>query len=202
MKRRGLRLGTILLVAVVALVMLGGITFLARSIIGNGGNSGGSSNDNQGSVGQTILSNPGKNATIAMSVRGPVVAQENHYDIDLKITSSSRNLVIYRGYDRKKVIKRIDLDNSDKAFSDLSLALNNNGFMNESKGSATKNNGLCASGQLIDFRVSDGDKSQDLWTTSCGTGLGNFSGRSSTVVDLLLNQIPGSRQAIAEAKNQ
>lgn len=201
MKRRGLRLGTVLLVAVVALVMLGGITFLARSIIGGGGNNGGGSSNNQGSVGQTILANPSKNSTIAMSVRGPVVAQENHYDIDLKITSSGRNLVIYRGYDRKKVAKRIDLDNSDRAFNDLSLALSNNGFMSEAKGNVTKNNGLCASGQLIDFRVSDGDKSQTLWTTSCGSNLGNFGGRSSVVVDLLLNQIPGSRQAIAEAKN-
>lgn len=194
-------MGTVLLIIVVVLVMLGGITYLARSIFNSNNGGGAPAISNNNTTGQKILTNPGKDTKITMSVRGPVVAKEKHYDVDLTIGQSSRNLVIYKDYDRKDVTKRIDLDNSPKAFSDLSLALNNNGFMTESKEEVEKNNGLCSSGQLITFKVVDGDKSQELWTTSCSANLGNFGGKGSIVVDLLLKQIPGASQAIADAKD-
>lgn len=202
MRKRGLRLGAILLIIVVVLVMLGGITYLARSIFSSNNTANNSVNNNNGAaIGQKILTNPSKDAKITMSIRGPVVAKEKHYDVDLTISQSSRNLVIYKDYDRKDVTKRIDLDNSDKAFGDLALALNNNGFMTESKAEVEKNAGLCSSGQLITFRVSDGNKTQELWTTSCSANLGNFGGKGSIVIDLLLKQIPGASQAIADAKD-
>ena len=181
MHRRGTgRFGVVLLIIVVAIVMIGGIVFLGQLIFGGGGqNAATQTNDN------SLLTQPTDNTVVEMTVRGPVVARESHYDIDMTISRDKRTIVIYR---------------DQGAFNDLLLALNDSGYTTSVESSTEKNDGLCSSGQLIDFILRDGDNvKSDLWTTSCG-GAGNFAGQSSAVINLLLNQIPDSRDAIKAVK--
>ena len=55
--------------------------------------------------------------------------------------------------------------------------------------------------RLITFTLKDGDETKsDAWTTSCASITGDFAGQSSAVIQLLLDQIPGSRDAIGAVK--
>ena len=196
MHRRGTgRFGVVLLIIIVAIVMIGGIVFLGQMIFGGGGqNAATQTNDN------SLLTQPTDNTVVEMTVRGPVVARESHYDIDMTISRDKRTIVIYRGYNRDEEFKRMELDNDQGAFDDLLLALNDSGYTTSVESSTEKNDGLCSSGQLIGFILRDGDNvKSDLWTTSCG-GVGNFAGNNSAVIRLLLDQIPGANDAIRQAK--
>lgn len=193
--RSSARIGIALLIVIVAVIMLGGAVFLAQSLFAGGAN--------KTQSGETsLLSEPTDNTTVKMIVRGPIVAKENHYSIQLDINNSKRRLVIYRGYDQAEEVQKIELDNDAGAFTDLLLALRDNRYTDSIVTSIEKNDGLCASGQIIDFQLADGDQiKSDLWTTSCASVRGNFGGNSTSIIQLLLDQIPGSREAISQAKS-
>lgn len=195
-RRSSARIGVVLLIVIIAIVLISGIVFLAQSLFGGGG---GSQPVQSGE--SSLLTEPTDNTTVAMSVRGPVTAREHHYDIQLEISATKRLLFITTGYDNPTEVKRIELDNDKGAFTDLLLALNAAGYTSKAEATANKNDGLCATGQLITFTLKDGDETKsDVWTTSCASVTGDFAGHSSTVIQLLLDQIPGSRDAIRTAK--
>ena len=196
-RRSSARFGVVLLIVVIAVVIIGGIVFLAQSLFGGASQP---SADNQPPA-TNLLTKPTDNTTVVMAVRGPVTAREDHYDIKMEISATKRLLVITLGYDEPKEVKRIELGNDRGAFTDLLLALNDNGYLNQAKPSVEKNDGLCAGGQLINFMTKDGDDTKsDTWTTSCPAVTGSFAGQSTEIINLLLDQIPGSYDAIAAVK--
>lgn len=198
MRRNGkTRLGNLLLIAIVALVMISGVVFLARSIFGGGSGSAASNNQTK------LLTEPADNTVITMNVRGPITAKERHYDIAIELSASQRRLVIYKGYDKSEELKKIELDNSSQAFKDFLLALSRAGFVNKTTAAVDKDNGLCAGGQIIDFGLLQGDQVKyDAWTTSCSATPGNFTGNNSGVINLLLGQIPDARSTISSIQSQ
>lgn len=194
-RRSSARIGVVLLIIIIAIVLISGIVFLAQSLFGGGGNQPVQSGDS------SLLTEPTDSTAVLMSVRGPVTAREHHYDIQLEISATKRLLVITTGYDNPVEVKRIELDNDKGAFTDLLLALNAAGYASKTENAASKNDGLCATGQLITFALKDGDETKsDVWTTSCAGVTGDFAGQSSAVIQLLLDQIPGSRDAIGAVK--
>lgn len=194
-RRSSARVGVVLLIVIIAIVLISGIVFLAQSLF-----SGDSSQPVQPGE-SNLLTEPTDNTVVAMSVRGPVTARESHYDIKLEISATKRLLVITTGYDNPTEVKRIELDNDKGAFTDLLLALNAAGYTSKTENTVSKNDGLCATGQLITFTLKDGDEMKsDAWTTSCASVAGDFAGHSSAVIQLLLDQIPSSRDAIGSVK--
>lgn len=194
-RRSSARIGVVLLIIIIAIVLISGIVFLAQSLFSGGGNQPVQSGDS------SLLTEPTDSTAVVMSVRGPVTACEHHYDIQLEISATKRLLVITTGYDNPVEVKRIELDNDKGAFTDLLLALDAAGYASKTENAVSKNDGLCATGQLITFTLKDGDGTKsDAWTTSCAAVTGNFAGQSSAVIQLLLDQIPGSRDAIGAVK--
>lgn len=194
-RRSSARIGVVLLIIIIAIVLISGIVFLAQSLFGGGGNQSVQSGDS------SLLTEPTDSTAVVMSVRGPVTAREHHYDIQLEISATKRLLVITTGYDNPVEVKRIELDNDKGAFTDLLLALNAAGYASKAENTVSKNDGLCATGQMITFTLKDGDEMKsDVWTTSCAGVTGDFAGQSSAVIQLLLDQIPSSRDAIGAVK--
>lgn len=190
------RLGISLLVVIVALVMIGGIAFLAQSIFG-----GASNKPMAGNSQVKLLTEPTDNTVVTMTVRGPITAKEKHYDITVELSSTQRKLVIYKGYNKIEESKKIELDNDSQAFRDFLLALNQAGFVNKLADDVAKDNGMCANGQIINFAIRQGDQAKyDAWTTSCGDVTGDFAGNNAQVIDLIVGQIPGAKAAIASAQ--
>lgn len=194
-RRSSARIGVVLLIIIIAIVLISGIVFLAQSLFSGGGNQPVQSGDSG------LLTEPTDSTAVLMSVRGPVTAREHHYDIQLEISATKRLLVITTGYDNPVEVKRIELDNDKGAFTDLLLALNAAGYASKAENTVSKNDGLCSTGQMITFTLKDGDEMKsDVWTTSCAGVTGDFAGQSSAVIQLLLDQIPGSRDAIGAVK--
>ncbi len=169
---------------------------------------GGSSNRKATKPAETVvadlLENPTATTRVEVKVRGPVVARENHYDIDISLTSTSRQVKVYRGYGRTNVAKEINLGNDNNSFNTYLKALKNRGFGKETTEKvANKDDGICPKGQLIEYIVrDDSTMGSDLWTTSCGDVQGSFGGNSQGVIDLTLAQIPGAKEAIDEVQRQ
>lgn len=192
MKRGGpTRLGIILIVLIFAAVIIGAIIWAGQNIFGE------NTETSQLSAAQKLLSKPDDETAIVLLVRGPITAQENHYSISAKISSSSRNLTIDQGYSGKNVVNQ-SFANSTNAFSDMMAVLNREGFMNKQITNLTTA-GICANGQVLNFQIFDGSrKVGDLWSDSCGDN-GTFAGNSS-VIQTILGQIPNSNDTITKAK--
>jgi hypothetical protein len=195
---RPTRLGIGLLVIVLAGLVIGGLVWLGGAIFSNGQDQTVES-DNL-NAGQRLLESPTDKTAVRLTVRGPIVAKEQHYSIALTINASRRSLLIFRGYDGE-IMATTDFDNNRAAFDDLLAALNRAGMMNSTTEGTNDNAGVCAIGQLIQFEVLDDDKTaKKLWTTSCVGIEGNFDGLAANVVDLFLRQVPGGRGLIDQAK--
>lgn len=196
MRRTKIPFGAIALVILIAMVMIGGIVFLAQTIFG--GKNEPKKSEQQ--VTHSILE-PTDSTVVRMEVRGPVLAKERHYEISTSITPNQRKLVIYKGYGREDVLKTMELGNTKEAFANFLAALGDNGFIKANEKSAQKSSGLCASGQLIDFILDNGSYGKsELWTTSCGDIEGSFNGNGAAVTNLILGQLPGSKAAIDEVQ--
>jgi len=207
MKRGGpTRLGAGLIVLIMAVVIIGAAVWAGRTFFGSG-----SGGDKEVIVdrAQELLDEPTEATAVRMSVRGPITAQENHYSIALTISSTARNLTIWRSYDGS-VMTSENLTNSTASFNDFMAALNRAGYLKETR-AEEENQGICAVGQLINFEIFEyqaneqGEITEELakklWTTSCSGLTGNFGGLTTNVIDLFLNQIPDARNRISAAKS-
>ena len=196
--RRGkpTRLGSAIIAIIFAVILISGLVWAGQMILG-----GGSSNKTETiSAGQKLMNSPTDKTAVRMSVRGPVVAKENHYSIVMTIARDSRQITTFRGYNGE-VIETKTIGNTEAAFDDFMAALNRAGYMKKNNSSVSENQGICAVGQLIQFEVlDDGKSAQKLWTTSCGKVGGNFGGMVVNIEELFLNQIEDSRKIIDRAK--
>ncbi len=197
--RRGrpTRAGAVLLMIIAAIVLVGGLLWAGQALF----NGGSTSSQDTLSAGQKLLNTSTSATSVRMSVRGPIVAKENHYAIVISISQTERTITTFEGYDGQ-VLSTQTLGNTKAAFSDFLAALNRAGYMTENKAAGTENQGICAVGQLIFFEILESDKSvEKLWTTSCPKLNGNFGGLVINVQNLFLSQIPNSRGIIDDAKN-
>ncbi len=206
--RRGqpTKLGRVLLIVIVVAVFIGALVWAGRALLG--GNN--TAKTDEVNAGQKLLDKPTDQMAVRMSVRGPIVATENHYSIVMTISQTNREIVTFRGYDGE-VIQDEKLGNNQAAFRDFLAALNRAGFMQETLNVDEPNQGICAIEQLITFEVLEyqhDDKgavteksAKKLWTTSCPDLNGNFAGLVVNVEDLFIKQIPDARAVIDHAKN-
>jgi hypothetical protein len=186
----------LLLLLLMAVGAIGGIIFAGRLIFG--GNS--TSPSDEQTAAQKLTASPTDNTVVVMSVRGPVVAAENHYAIAVRISQNARQITTWRGYDGE-VLHDQTAANTTAGFTQFMMALSRAGYMDENSNAVADNTGICAVGQVIEFVIFDGDKEvKRLWTTSCAGIVGSFAGLSSNVIQLFLNQIPDSRNIIADTK--
>lgn len=196
--RRGqpTRLGSVLLIIAIVAIVLSAVLWATRTLFSN------DSTDEpvELNAGQQLLNEPTDQTAVRMSVRGPIVASEQHYSIVITISQSSRSITTYRGYEGE-VIETKTLPNTAAAFSDLLSALNRASYMEENTSVTQDPAGICAVGQLIQFEMLSGAESvKKLWTTSCRNLEGTFNGLESNVERLLIGQIPEAQSIINRAK--
>lgn len=199
--RRG-RPGVILII-ILAIALIGGIFWLAKALIFDN-NSGAKNSVEQLNDGEKLLKERGENLGLRLSVRGPIVAPENHYSLALTVKQDSRNLTIWRGYNGE-IFKKIERKNSAKSFADFLAAAERAGIATEKNSGQNEQNlaGICASGQLIRFEILEKNAAKfSLWTTSCNGISGNFGGAHNNLIELFLKQIPDAKKEINLAKNR
>lgn len=189
------RILPILLVLIVVAIAIAGLVSLGRMIFG-----GESADPNQVDVGREALLNTSVDRSVRMTVRGPIVADEEFRSFQVTISPTSRRIVTYSGY-LENTIETKQYSNNVKAYEEFVHALDKANMMNGQafEGEKDDTRGICATGNVYEFEVVRGGESvKRLWTSTCKGSPGSFKASVKQVESLFLEQIPDSRDVLKD----
>ena len=190
----------ILLVIVITIVAVAAVIAIGRSILGGGSSSSNTTDD-------TVVTDEGRVAllttdisrSIRLTVRGPIVANENFRSYQITISPESREITTFRGY-LDEIIDTKKFDNNVRAYEELVHALDKRRMMDGRALTEEQNDlrGICASGQIYQFdTLVNGETVRSLWTSDCDGSKGSATANVSEVIDMFLNQIPEGRKIVS-----
>jgi len=182
----------IVLIVVVIIIAIIAIIALGRAVFHSGSTS---STPAAVDTSQTALLNTDDSSSVRMTVRGPIVAEENFRSYQITISPSTRSLQTFKGY-LDSVIDQVQLDNNTDAYTQFVYALNK---ANLAKGTADDSDirGICASGEVYQFDImSSGTPVKTLWTSTCSGSRGTLRANTAQLANLFQVQIPGGAALI------
>lgn len=191
------RIVPIILILIVVAIVVAALVSIGRAILGGGG---GAVDQSQVDTGRQALLNTASDRSVRMTVRGPIVANENFRSYRITVDPVSRNLTTYSGYLTQEVNSKA-LDNNTQAYEQFVYALDKANMMNGESFTGEKDDtrGICASGRVYEFEVlSGGDVVKRLWTSTCKGSPGSFRASVSQVSGLFQDQIPDSKDLLDE----
>ena len=191
-KGKSNRIFPIIIVILVVALALAALVSIGRVIFGGGGGSSEQKIDDS----QSALLDTSGGSHVMMSVRGPIVSDENFRSYQLDISPSGRNMTTFAGYSGKRIDSR-QLGNTTTAYEEFVYALNRLNFMKGDalEGKDNETRGICPTGRLYEFVVMRGDRVvKQLWTTSCGGARGSFRTNLEQTRALFLRQVPDSNR--------
>lgn len=187
-KSNSSRVVPIVLLLIVIAIAIAALVSVGRAIFGNGG----TSTPAQVDTSEQTLLNTSLTHAVRMTVRGPIVADEDFRSYQITISPTSRSLVTYSGY-LDQVIDNKQLSNNTEAYTQFVYALNRANMIDGTVLTGEKDDmrGVCATGQVYMFETLDsGNSVKDLWTSTCSGSKGSFKASVDQVQSLFLQQIP------------
>lgn len=181
----------ILLVVVVAAII--GLVLLGRLLLG-----GNAPKIAENDPAAKALLTTDADYSVRMTVRGPIVADEDFRSYTVTISPTGRQMVSHKGFDNN-VIDNTQLTNNLEAYTQFVGALDRANFVKSATLSNAENDtqGVCATGRLYTFEILQAQSAvKQLWTTSCNGVAGSFRGDATTVRSLFLRQIPNSNNLL------
>ncbi|MFZ1302097.1 MAG: hypothetical protein WAQ27_06020 [Candidatus Microsaccharimonas sp.] len=178
----------IVIIAVVALISLARALFFSDS-----------SNGVVTDTTEQALVSTSASSSVSMSVRGPIVADENFHSYRIVISPSSRQITTYNGY-LDTIVEQQTLGNNTAAYEQFVNALNlaNMTAGNQRVEGADDVRGVCATGRVSEFSIlTDGDPIETLWTSTCGGSKGTLRANATQLSNLFIVQIPDARSLIS-----
>jgi len=188
------RIISLILVVVVVVIVITVIVSITKAIFSSN-----SSSTSQVDTSQQALLDTGATSSVKMTVRGPIVADENFDSYSISISPATRDLTIYNGY-ALNVTNNINLNNSTPSYEQFVYALNHANLVKGTPltGDANDVRGVCATGELYTFDVLTGSQVvKELWTSSCSGSQGSLNADLTQIENLFIAQIPNAQQAIA-----
>lgn len=192
MDRSGLqRLTPVILILLIVVIAVAALFSLGRTLFTN--NSTNTPNATTEETAKEALTNVLANRSVVMTVRGPIVANENFHSYKIAISPDSRNMTTYTGYIRD-VVAVSQLSNNSQAYTQFVYALDREKLMNGTpfEGRADDTRGICPTGLVYEFSVlKDQDIVRKLWTSTCPNARGSLRATSlQRVTSLFKKQIP------------
>jgi hypothetical protein len=191
------RVVPIILILIVVAIAIAVLVSVGRAIFGGSTNSQQTSKVN---LGEESLLNTAGDRSVRMTVRGPLVADENFRSYQIAVDSSSRRLTTYSGY-LDKTIDNIQLGNSAKGYEEFVYALNRANLMKGEELDDEKDDrrGICATGRVYEFEVLQGNSViKRLWTSTCKGSQGSLKASVKQIEKLFNDQIPDSRKTLTK----
>mgnify|MGYP001394919252 CR=1 FL=1 len=149
--------------------------------------------------GRTALLDSSNGSSVSLTVRGPIVAEENFKSYRVVVSPASRSLTVHKGY-LEAVQQSRDLDNNKTAYEQFVYALDKANMM---KGVASEEDatsslrGICATGYVYEYAVlSGGTPVKHLWTSTCDGSKGTLNASTKQLNNLFLNQIPDAEKIL------
>lgn len=190
MYKGGSKLLPIVLVIIVTIVAIIALVSVGRALLGRGDTP---EVVEENPAAQSLL-NSEIDRSVRMTVRGPIVANEEFNSYQIEISPVERRMTTYRGYEQE-VIDTKQLGNSTEGYGEFVHALDRVNFTKEEKVTDTLDDvrGICATGRLYTFELLLAQSViKDLWVSNCRKVPGSFGGDASAARDLFLKQIPDS----------
>lgn len=187
------RILPVLVVVIVMIIAVAALVSLARAIFFSGDRDSGSTQ--QVDVSREALLDAGLDHRVQMTVRGPIVADEEFNSFRITVQPDARTMTTYQGYLDKQV-DRIDLGNNVKAYEEFVNALDK---ANLTEGEAFKDDadntkGICATGRIYEYEIIKGDDViKRLWASTCKGSPGSLKASVDQLTNLFTAQIPDAR---------
>lgn len=190
MERSGLqRIIPIILVIVVIGFAIWALVSVGRVIFGGEGSSDTAAPVNNGKAALTQVT---ADRSVRMSVRGPIVANENFNSYTITVSPDARNMTTYVGYTGEQ-LESAPLSNNMQAYTQFVSALSRANMMEGTPltGEANNTDGICATGNVYVFEVLQATNVvQSLWTSSCKGSPGSLKASLPQLQNLFRTQIP------------
>lgn len=187
----GARLLPIFITLVIVVALVVGVVALGRALFFNGGSSQTETPDKS----VAALLNTSSAHSVRMTVRGPLVAQENYQSYAIEASSNSRSMTVYKGY-LDTIENQKQLGNNQKAYEQFVYSLHKANMMQGTVPSDSAMNdlrGICATGYVYEYSVLTDDKpTKQLWTSTCSGSPGSLQASTNQLNSLFMNQMPGS----------
>lgn len=185
------RIFPIILVLIIVVVAVVGLVYIIQVLFFSGGQG---TTISQIDASRESLISTAENRAVSVTVRGPIVADEDYRTYLIRVSSNDRALTTYKGYLDQKIDSTL-LRNNIPAYEQFVYALNRLGLMNSAEftGSANDTRGICPLGFLYEFQIYQESKSlKMLWTTSCSASRGSLGQAPKTLTSFFIKQIPGA----------
>lgn len=158
------------------------------------------SETSQTALSQKSLITVSAERSVKMTVRGPIVGEEDFRSYTIEVSPNKRTLSIYKGYQGKLIGSKV-LENSSRGYGEFVYSLYNAGFMSNvpETDKEVEYRGLCSTKNLYTFEMLKSGKTESkLWTTSCSGTAGNLNTKLKPLVKLFNAQIPEAESTINE----
>ena len=193
-KSNSSRVVPIVLVLIVVAIAIAALVSVGRAVFG--GND--SQDTEQVDMGVQSLLNTSVGRSVRMTVRGPIVADEEFRSYQIAVDPSNRRITTYSGY-RDQTLENTQLSNNTKAYEEFVHALNRANFMKgeELEGEKNDTRGICATGRVYEFEVLQGNSViKRLWTSTCKGSKGSLEASLKQIETLFNQQVPDSEKII------
>lgn len=182
----------LVVILIVIVIAVFGLISLGRWVIGSLGSNNSQTTTSQASSTESALLSSDSSNSVQMTVRGPIVGDEQFRSYQVTISPTSRSITTWSGYDKTSTLGQINLGNNQKAYDEFVHALDYAGFTKTQTTKESDTSGLCANGRVYHFDILEGNEAaQDTWATNCGIK-GTFNGNGPSVRSLFLSQIDGA----------
>lgn len=182
----------IIIIAIAALVSLARVVFFSNT----------SSTPEVVDVSREALLSTTAGRSVSMTVRGPIVADEQFHSYKIDISATSRELNTFTGY-LDTVVDRTSLGNTVAAYEEFVHALDKADMADgrELEGERNDTRGICATGRVYEFSIiNNGETVKRLWTSTCKGSVGSLDASANQLMELFEKQIPDSQKLINKVK--
>lgn len=148
-------------------------------------------NNSKKSVSQPLLSSyAATNATVLMTIDGPITAPQNHTQIRVSVNRNNATFQQLVGYDGA-VVNAKSYSNTSNSYGAFLRAIMRAGFsLGNTNPTISDPTGYCPLGNVYHFElINEGVVLQNFWTTSCGSPK-TYKGNTDLTISLFRSQIP------------
>jgi len=193
-KYRNSRVLPTILVVVIIIIAIIALISGARAIFFGGSSTKQETTDT--SV-QSLLNTSISNS-VSMSVRGPIVADENFHSYRIVVSPTTREITTYNGY-LNTIVAQQTYSNNTAGYEEFVNALNLAKMTagNQPEEGASDVRGVCAVGRLTEFSILTNEMAlETLWTSTCSGSQGTLRANVAQLSNLFTAQIPDAKTVI------
>ena len=190
------RIIPVVLVVVIIIIAIAALVSLARVVFFSGSSN--NTTTEQVDVSREALLNTAAGRSVAMTVRGPIVADEKFHSYKIVISPNTRTVTTYTGY-LDTVVSQETLGNNVASYEEFVHALDKANLAKGDQFTGDKNDtrGICATGNVYQYAILDGtNEVKNLWTSTCGGSKGSLDASVAQLTNLFVNQLPNAKELI------